>query len=73
MMKAKKITTGQRVMSNILRISYINGINNEWLADLLGCTTRTLQVRKKNPETLTLKEIDDFCSGTHTEIDEVLK
>lgn len=72
-MKAKKITIGQTVMGNILKISYINGINDEWLARMFGVTVETLQKRKKCPGKITLDDLNAFCESTHTDISEVIK
>lgn len=69
----KNITMGQVVMSNILRISYINGINDECLSDIMGISQRTLHTRKIKPETLTIKEIESFCKTTKTNTEEIVK
>lgn len=73
MQRQKKITAGQTVMSNILRISYLQGISDEWLANLLECSKDTLRARKKSPETLTLEEVNLFCEGTHTKLEDMIK
>lgn len=69
----KRITVGQRFMSNILKVSYINNISNESLAKMLDISTRTLSARKEHPETLTAEEIDRFCECTNTDIADIVK
>lgn len=69
----RQITIGQVIMGNILRISYINGIDTECLSDIMGISQRTLHTRKTKPETLTIKEIELFCKTTKTNMEEIIK
>lgn len=69
----KKITAAQKVMSNMLRVAYLQDIEPKSLASLLGVSERTLTERRKNPSTLTMGEVSAFCEGTHTEMEDMLK
>lgn len=69
----KRATLGQRVMSNILKIAYLNKITDSDLANIMEVSTATISNRRRNPDAMTLEEIDSFCQATHTTFDEIVK
>lgn len=69
----KKIALGQKVMSNILKYSYLNGISDADLAKIFEASASTISNRRKKPELITLKEIENFCMATHTPYEEIMK
>lgn len=73
MIQKKRVTLSQTVMANVLKVAYLNKISDTDLASIMGVSAATISNRKRKPEDMTLKELDDFCLSTHTDYNEILK
>ncbi len=66
--KVPEITVSRLVWANIRKIQYLQGMTDESLASLIGCTERTLLNWDKSPEKITLNTLQLFCTGAGVQI-----